>query len=292
MTITRRDFVKTSFAGLPLYAALAGKIDSMVSGVRLGTITYSFPELPRSPGALDAVDVVIKALTGCGIGEIELFSPDLQPRLAREDLRKWRLSTPMEHFKAVRKKFEDAGIALFAYTVNFRNDFTDDELEKSFEQAKALGISIIAASTQLSVAKRLVPFAERHKIYVAMHGHSNVHDTDEFSGPESFSKALAMSKYFRINLDVGHFTAANFDAVTYIRDNHDNITHLHMKDRKKNDGPNMPWGEGETPIRQVLLLLKEKKYPIRAFVEYEYRGTGTPIDEVKKCMSYMRRALA
>ena len=196
------------------------------------------------------------------------------------------------HFKAVRKKFEDAGIALFAYTVNFRNDFTDDELEKSIEQAKALGISIIAASTPLSVAKRLVPFAERHKIYVAMHGHSNVHDTDEFSGPESFSKALAMSKYFRINLDVGHFTAANFDAVTYIRDNHDNITHLHMKDRKKNDGPNMPWGEGETPIRQVLLLLKEKKYPIRAFVEYEYRGTGTPIDEVKKCMSYMRRALA
>ena len=39
------------------------------------------------------------------------------------------------HFKAVRKKFEDAGIALFAYTVNFRNDFTDDELEKSIEQA-------------------------------------------------------------------------------------------------------------------------------------------------------------
>ena len=65
-----------------------------------------------------------------------------------------------------------------------------------------------------------------------------------------------------------------------------------MKDRKKNDGPNMPWGEGETPIRQVLLLLKEKKYPIRAFVEYEYRGPGTPIDEVKKCMAYMRRVLA
>ena len=101
-----------------------------------------------------------------------------------------------------------------------------------------------------------------------------------------------MSKYFRVNLDIGHFTAANFDAVAYIRENHDNITHLHLKDRKKNDGPNMPWGEGETPIKQVLLLLKEKKYPIRAFVEYEYRGTGTPIDEVRKCISYMRQALA
>ena len=294
MSISRRDFMKTSIAGLPLVAALGGKIDSTVNGVRLGTITYSFREIQRTPGASDAVDVVIKALTECGIGEIELFSPDLEPRFpgAREELRKWRLSTPMEHFKTVRKRFEDAGISLFAYTVNFRNDFTDEELEKSFEQAKVLGVSIIAASTQLTIARRLVPFAEKHKIYVAMHGHSNVQDPNEFSSPESFSKALAMSKYFRVNLDIGHFTAANFDAVAYIRENHDNITHLHLKDRKKNDVPNMPWGEGETPIKQVLLLLKEKKYPIRAFVEYEYRGTGTPIDEVRKCISYMRQALA
>jgi len=292
MRVSRRDFVKTSLAGLPFYAALAGKIDSTVSGVRLGTITYSFRELPRTPGAPDAVDVALKALIDCGIGEIELFSPDLQPRVEREELRKWRLSTPMEHFRTVRKRFDDAGISLFAYTVNFRDDFTDEELEKSFEQANALGVNIIAASTQLSVAKRLVPFAEKHKIYVAVHGHSDVKHPDEFSSPETFSKALAMSKYFRVNLDIGHFTAANFDAVAYIRENHEYITHLHMKDRKKNDGPNMPWGEGETPIRQVLLLLKEKKYPIRAFVEYEYRGPGTPIDEVKKCMAYMRRVLA
>jgi len=295
-TISRRDFVRTALAGMPLYAALAGKIDSIVNGVRLGTITYSFRELPRTPGASDAVDVMIKALTDCGIGEIELFCPDLEPRFSgggrREDLRKWRLSTPMDHFKAVRKRFEHAGISLFAYTVNFRDDFTDEELERCFDQANALGVSIIAASTQLKVAERLIPFAERHKIYVAMHGHSNVQDPNEFATPESFSKALAMSKYFKINLDIGHFTAANFDAVACIREHHDNITHLHMKDRKKNQGPNMSWGEGDTPIKQVLVLLKEKKFPIRAFVEYEYRGAGTPIDEVKKCMAYMRQALA
>jgi sugar phosphate isomerase/epimerase len=295
-TTSRREFMKTTFGAAPLYAILGAKIDSVVSGVRLGTITYSFRELPRTPGAADAVDVMIKALTDCGIGEIELFCPDVEPRLTgatrREDLRKWRLSTPMDHFKAVRKRFQDAGISLFAYTVNFRDDFTDEELDKCFDQANALGVSIIAASTQLTVAKRLVPFAERHKIYVAMHGHSNVQDPNEFASPESFSKALAMSKYFKVNLDIGHFTAANFDALAYIRENHDNITHLHMKDRKSNQGPNVPWGEGDTPIKQVLTLLKEKKYPIRAFVEYEYRGAGTPIDEVKKCMAYMRQALA
>ena len=287
LEMQRRDFLR--MAALPVLA----KIDFVVSGVRLGTITYSFRDLPRTPGASDAVDVMIKALTECGIGEIELFSPHVEPaQRTREQLREWRLASSVEHCKEVRKKFDDAGISLFAYTVNFRKDFTDEELNKAFEQAQALGVSIIAASTQLSVAKRLVPFAEKHKIYVAMHGHSNLEDPDEFAAPESFAKAIAMSKYFRINLDIGHFTAANFDAVQFIRDNHEQITHLHMKDRKKNQGPNVPWGEGDTPIKQVLVLLKEKKYPIRAFVEYEHRGTGTPIEEVKKCMTYMRQALA
>lgn len=296
----RRDFVKMA-AAVPLSMVLP-KIDSVVNGVRLGTITYSFRELPRTPGAADAVDVMIDALTECGIGEIELFAPHIEPAIAggrgaeaqraREELRRWRLSTPAGHFESVRQRFDDAGITLFAYTVNFRNDFTDEELDKAFEQAKALGVGVIAASTQLSVAQRLVPFVEKHKIYVAVHGHSNVQDPNEFAAPESFSRALAMSQYFKINLDIGHFTAANFDAVQYIRDNHDHITHLHVKDRKKNQGANVPWGEGDTPIKEVLALLKEKKYPIRAFLEYEHRGTGTPVEEVKKCMGYMRQALA
>jgi len=295
MRMQRRDFIKMA-AAVPFLA----RIDSVVSGVRLGTITYSFREMQRTPEAADAVDVMIKACTDCGIGEIELFSPHLEPvfpggrgeaQRIREQLRQWRLSTPAEHFKEVRKRFNDAGISLFAYTINFRNDYTDEELEKSFEQAKALGVNIIAASTQLSMAQRLAPFAEKHKIMVAMHGHSDIKNPDEFAAPESFAKGLAMSKYFRINLDIGHFTAANFDAVQFIRDNHDHITHLHMKDRKKDQGPNMPWGEGDTPIKPVLALLREKKYPIRAFIEYEHRGTGTPVEEVKKCMTYMRQAL-
>src|SRR5437867_12259984 len=227
----RRDFMKLA-AAMPFL----GKVESVVNGVHLGTITYSFRDLPRTPGASDAVDVMIKACTQCGIGEIELFAPHIEPvTRVREELRQWRLSTPVDHFKAVRKRFEDAGISLFAYTVNFRNDFTDEELDKAFEQAKGLGVSIIAASTQLSVAKRLVPFAEKHKIDVAVHGHSNLKDPDEFATPESFFKALAMSKFFKINLDIGHFTAANFDAVRFIRENHDHITHLHVKDRKKNE---------------------------------------------------------
>jgi len=100
-----------------------GKIESAVNGVHLGTITYSFRDLPRTPGASDAVDVMIKALTECSIGEIELFSPHVEPaQRSREQLRECRLSTPDQHVREFLKRFEDAGISLFAYTVNFRND--------------------------------------------------------------------------------------------------------------------------------------------------------------------------
>ncbi len=284
---SRRDFGKIALAAIPAARLLGQK----VAGVQLGVCTYSFRTLPHAAGG-DAVDAVIQAMKDCGADDCELFSPQLEPdKPAREDLRQWRLTTPMDHFEQVRHKFADARINIFAYTLNFRNDFTDEEIDKCFEQSKALGAKVIASSTQLTVAKRLAPFAEKHRTYVALHGHSNTKDPNEFSSPETFQKGLAMSSWFRINLDIGHFTAANFDAVAFIQQQHDKITHLHMKDRKKNDGPNEPFGEGDTPIKQVLLLLKDKHYPLPAFIEYEYRGAGTPVEEVKKCLAYEKTAL-
>src|SRR2546422_11072992 len=139
---------------------------------------------------------------------------------AREDLRKWRLSTPMDHFRAVRKKFDDAGISLFAYTVNFREDYTDPEVDSAFEQAKALGVNLIAASTQLTMAKRLVPFAEKHKINVAMHGHSNIKDPNEFATPESFAKPMPCRKNFRITSKIAHSPEPNLEPSNTIREPH------------------------------------------------------------------------
>ncbi len=142
------------------------------------------------------------------------------------------------------------------------------------------------------VAPRLAPYAEKYKIYVALHGHSNKSNPDDFSTPATFAQGLKLSDYFRVNLDIGHFHAAGFDPVPYIEQNHKIITHLHIKDRKADDGPNEPFGQGDTPIKPVLTLLKQKHYPIPAFVEYEYKGSGTPVQEVSACLSYMKQVLA
>jgi sugar phosphate isomerase/epimerase len=306
---TRREFGRLTLTGLalPLFGGLA---DLTFGGVRLGVQTYSFRDLPR-PENGDAVDVVIKAMTDCGLSECELWAPQVEPpgpnvgrgtpatpevermRLkAREDLRAWRINTSLDHFRAIKKKFEAAGITIYAYNYSFGSDMTDAEIDHGFEMARALGAEIITASTNLTVAKRVVPFAGKHRMVVAMHGHSNRTDPNEFCTPESFAAAMKLSKYFKVNLDIGHFTAANFDAVGYVREHHADITNLHLKDRKKNEGDNVPWGEGDTPIREVLLTLKREKWPIRAYVEYEYRGVGTSIQEVATCFEYAKRILA
>jgi sugar phosphate isomerase/epimerase len=305
MIHSRRDFAKLALAGLPLSAALARGINSKIDGVQLGVQSYSFRDLP--------LDDAIKAMVADGLGDCELFSPHIEnggikggsmphanrspeerkaAAAAREEkLRQWRLTVPMDYYKGIRKKFNDAGINLYAYNLSFNDHFTDEEIDRSFLAAKALGVGIITASTTLPVAQRVAPFAEKHKMMVAMHGHSDLKDPNQFATPESFMKALAMSKYYRINLDIGHFTAANFDAVDFIKKHHDKIVLIHLKDRKKNEGPNVPWGEGDTPIKQVLLLLKETKWPIPAFIEYEYKGTGTSQQEVAKCYQYCKNVL-
>ena len=126
---------------------------------------------------------------------------------------KWRIETPLNYFRDVRKKFAVAGISIYAYNYSFAADMTDEEIDRGFEMTKTLGAGIITASTNLTVARRVVPFAEKHKMIVAMHGHSDKSDPNEFCTPESFAAAIKMSKYYKINLDIGDLTAAGFDAL-------------------------------------------------------------------------------
>jgi sugar phosphate isomerase/epimerase len=309
---TRREFGKMTLAGLPLSLAL-GPINSRFEGVRIGVQSYSFRTLP--------LDAAIKAMSEIGIGDCELFSGHVEPRRpsgaggsrpktggeaatkpdsakaggsparkGQSELRNWRLTVPMDHFTAIRRKFDDAGIRLHAYNFSFNDGFSDEEIDRGFEMAKALGVEIITASSTLSAAKRVAPFADKHKMIVAMHGHDNVRDPNQFAKPESFEQAMALSKNFWINLDIGHFFAAGYDPVAYIQEHHDRISNLHLKDRKKNHGQNTPWGQGDTPIKEVLQLLKSKKYDIPADIEFEYRGED-PVAEVRKCFQYCKDAL-
>ena len=261
----------------------AAKPNSKFAGVQIGAQSYSF----RDRGLDDA----IKGYVEVGINSCEMWSGHAEPKgLKPDDLRKWRLSVSLNEFKNIRKKFEAADVQLYAYNYSFREDFTDEEIERGFKMAQALGVKIITASSNVTTAKRVDPFAKKYKIRVGMHNHSNI-KPNEFATPDDFANAMnGTSEYICANLDIGHFTAANFDAVDYLSKHHDRIVTLHIKDRKKDQGENVVFGEGDTPIKPVLELLRKNKWKIPANIEYEYKGADT-IAEMKKCLSYCKQAL-
>jgi sugar phosphate isomerase/epimerase len=307
---SRRQFARVALAGVALPALFPSRAaaNSKINGVQIGAITYSYRAIPDA-------HAIVKAMAQLGLSEVELMSnhaeqlagapsggagrgrgtmtPEEQEaqRQAQDALHKWRLSTSPATFKAVRNLFATNGMQVVLLCYNLSRTVTDDEIEYAFQMASALGVRAISTSTQVSVSKRVAPFADKHRLTVGFHGHSNVTDPDEFATPQSFDTAMSYSKFHGINLDIGHFTAANFDAVAYIREHHARITNLHLKDRKRNQGPNVPWGEGDTPITQTLRLLRDSKWDIPANIEYEYMGQD-PAAEVARCYEYCKKALA
>ena len=177
--------------------------------------------------------------------------------------------------------------------MTFSDDYTGPEIDAVYRQMEALGVGMFCTNqTRVSMGELLVPFAEKYKTKPAWHTHAMVGDPNEFATPESLQKLLDMSKYFVVNLDIGHFTAGNNDAVRSIREHHDRITHIHVKDRKRDNGPNVEWGTGDTPIKQCLQLIRDNHYPIYCIVKRGFKGTGTPLQETQKDLEYMKQAVA
>jgi sugar phosphate isomerase/epimerase len=215
----------------------------------------------------------------------------------RADLRRWRLSAPMEKARALRKMYDDAGveIRLVKFPQLGGPEMTDEEVDYCFLLAKAMNARGLTAEPPLSSTKRIARFAEKHRMIVGYHGHSNATGVENFGRTGAWEQAFFYSKYHWANVDVGHFTAGNnFPPTEFIKEYHDRITNLHLKDRKINQGANLPWGQGDTPIKEILQLVKREKYTFPAMIELEYPipADSSVMDEMAKCVQFCKDALA
>jgi sugar phosphate isomerase/epimerase len=286
---SRRDIGRLALASLPLARAF-GKLDSHVNGVLIGAQSYSFRDRP--------LDAAIQGFVDVGLSECELSMGHVEPEFprgpdGRAALRKWRLTVPLDEIRAGPAQVRPGGHRAFRLRLQHAR-----RLHRRGDRARRIRGGPGAGRQGddhlghgIGDVPRIAAQAGKYKIVVGMHGHSNIKDPNEFAKPETFVEAMKVSPYIAVNLDIGHYWAAGFDPVPFIEEHHERIVTLHIKDRKKNQGKNMPLGEGDTPIKEVLQLLKRKKYPIPANIEYEYDG-GDTVAEVRKCYDYCRAALA
>src|SRR3954447_5527526 len=260
-----------------------------------------FGDLPRHEDR-DSVDALILALSECGTRECELFAPQVEPiglgghaaghhatvasmtpQMMRRELRKWRLRAPIAQFASIGGRLQKAGVSVHAYNYSPDSTFSDEEIDRGFAMAKALGAEIITASMTLEQARRAAPFADTHQMVVALGSRRHGVAPDP-SASGDCAEALKLSPFFRLDVDLGQLTSANVDPVAFIAEHHRMITSVHLKDCRRN-GAAVAWGEGDAPIRQVLQLLKRERWPIRAYVDYDYDGRGTSVEEVRRCLA-------
>jgi sugar phosphate isomerase/epimerase len=312
MTYTRREFGKLALAALPAARLWPERQssplpDSKVSGVQIGlNVPYSFGN------NLMPADEVLQTCVQLGVSGVELRSQPVEGFLgvpaelvtrssgrastpeqeaakksATDELRKWRLAVPMDKVTEFRQKYEKAGVHI--EIVKFDNLYTrsDEEVDYCFELAKRLGARALSCEISVPDTQRIGKFADKHNLMVGYHGHTE-------TGPAQWETAFGYAAHNGANLDIGHFIAGGHGSpIAFLKAHHDRITHVHVKDRKTNNGANVPFGQGDTPIKEVLQLIRDNKWPIQATIEFEYPVPpgSDRMSEIAKCVQYCRDAL-
>jgi sugar phosphate isomerase/epimerase len=304
---TRRQFAKFALAALPGTALFSGvsrlkaadaKPDSKVAGVQIGlNVPYSFAN-PIMSG-----EDILKNCVQLGLSGVELRTQPVEAYLVlppveaakskaeiAQQTHEWRKSVSLDKLKDFRAMYENAGVLIEIVKVDGIFGMPDEEVDYAFAVAKGLGARAI--STEIShneeELKRLGGFADKHQFMVGYHGHAT-------TTPEHWEAGFALAKFNGANVDLGHFVAGNnISPVPFITKYHDRVTHVHVKDRKFNNGPAVPFGEGDTPLVEVLRLIRDNKWNIQATIEFEYKvpAGSDRMAELAKCIKYCRDALA
>ena len=307
MNVTRREFGQLALTAVPAASLLvdpshafgqARRPNSLINGVQLGTITYSYRSMPDQ-----SAEATLRYIVDSGISAIELMNGPAEsfagaPSDGRrggaagaERLKQWRTSVSMDRFKQLRTMYNDAGVSIFAWKV-LNPAMSDEEFEYVFNVAEALGCThtTLELPTEAAQLKRIGEFAEKRKIYAAYHTHTQ-------ATMSAFDQAFALSKANMSNIDLGHYVAGTGESpIPFLRKFHDRIASVHLKDRTTpaHGAKNLAWGTGDTPLTEILQVMKREHYTFPASIELEYDVPpgSDAVQEVAKCLAFCTHALA
>ena len=295
---SRRSFIKkSSLITLGAFNLNFSPLYKDVNGIDISVVTYSF-----NPGIED-MNIIIQNCLDSGSDNLELMGNHVETTMgmprSRRSHAEWRSNVSMKDFKNVKKQFKNQGINIFAYKPYCMGpNNSDGEIEYAMKATKALSADYLTAElTTKENTKRISQFAEKHNVNIGYHAHLQASDT-------AWDFALNNSKKNFINLDVGHYIAARKEntketLLNFILKNHSRICSLHLKDRQAakplnlGASDNQIWGKGDTPIIEVLQLVRDNSFKFTSSVELEYRipDGSNRVNEVIRCYEYCNQAL-
>ena len=271
-------------------ARAAGRAFPRIATVRAAAEAAKAREAARAAGQVAPTPQQM-AQGGLGSGRTQTPEQVAAARTQADEVRKWRLSASSSRVKELRQLYAKAGVLIDVLKVDDVYAVSDEELDYFFEMARDLGARAI--SSELPQArtdtKRIGAFADKHKVFMAYHHHAQ-------GTVALYEEIFGEARYNGANIDIGHWTAThNQSPLPFITKHVDRIPHIHVKDRQlgSNGGQNMPFGQGDTPVRQTLQAIRDGKWDIRPILEFEYRVPegSTRAAEIRKSFEYCRDAL-
>ena len=263
----------------------------------MGNHVESYAGAPESPiNERSSMRLLYKQYSGETLSEEEKIQAQEyseKRKIYEQEVAEWRKNVDLNKLKELRGLYNEAGIDIYAFKPRvFEKENTDDEIRYGMRAAKALGASHVTLEhpSDDKHTFRLSKIAEEEDVLIGYHGH-------EQQTPTFWDTAITQSKYNKINLDFGHYVAGdNENVVEFVKENNNHIVSMHLKDRKKgiNGGDNLPFGEGDTPIADVVRLINNEGYtfPITIELEYNIPEGSNSIEEIKKCLNYINNSLA
>jgi sugar phosphate isomerase/epimerase len=239
---------------------------------------------------------ILAQCVALGVSAVELRGQPIEGALgvpaaavaeARTVLRDWRASVDLVPLVHLRRQYEDAGVQIEIVKWDDIAAMSDPEIDYCFRVATLLGARAISTEISPEAASRLAPFAEKHQMMVGLHGHAS-------TGAAEFERAFGRGRFIGANLDLGHWVAGGHGSpLPFLTQHTPRITHIHVKDRKANNGPNVPFGEGDTPIREVLQTMRDRRWTFQATVEFEYPipNGSNRMRELARAIAYCRQCL-
>ena len=267
------------------------KPNSKFGGVQVGAITYSYRTMPDK-----SLEAILNYTVQSGINSIELLG-DAVERYAgrpndRDAVKQWRTSVSMDKFKEIKKMFNKQGVKIDLLNLG-ASGWSDEEIDYAFKISKVLGAKGVSMEISEEAARRMTPFADKHKFNVVFHNHGQPGNPDF-----SFDKILAIGPRLMLSFDAGHYYGATgLNPCDLMKRLNKRIYNLHLKDKTgPKDDPkdtNRSFGKGGTPIVEMLQLIQEEKWPIYGYIELEYPipPGSDDVKEVIKCLEYCRDAL-
>jgi sugar phosphate isomerase/epimerase len=189
----------------------------------------------------------------------------------------------------IKTKLKELGLALVSYgVVNFDNN--EEAMKKVFEFAQKMGMQTIVTEPNYDDYSLIEQMVKKYNINIAVHNHPSL---TKYSLPETVLFGVdGLDRRIGACADTGHWMRSGVRPTEALRVLKGRILDVHLKDLNefgRKEAYDVPFGQGQASIREILAELTLQDYSGYISVEHEKKeDVDNPSPAIRKGLEYIQ----